>query len=114
MPSIFPVLCKFIETDRYVVQGCGKRKGAFAMYLEPWHADVLTSWSCASITARRSSARGTCSTRSGSPTSWTGIEPPDHNKTLGPRNTWTSTFLCAWAAGEIFARASALALLLCM
>ena len=26
---------------RYVDQGGGKRKGAFAIYLEPWHADVL-------------------------------------------------------------------------
>ena len=29
------------ETARYVDQGGGKRKGSFAMYLEPWHADVL-------------------------------------------------------------------------
>ena len=26
---------------RYVDQGGGKRKGAFAMYLEPWHADIF-------------------------------------------------------------------------
>ena len=28
------------NTARYVDQGGGKRKGAFAVYLEPWHADV--------------------------------------------------------------------------
>ena len=30
----------FDATARYVDQGGGKRKGAFAIYLEPWHADV--------------------------------------------------------------------------
>lgn len=30
----------FNETARYVDQGGGKRKGAFAIYLEPWHADI--------------------------------------------------------------------------
>jgi ribonucleoside-diphosphate reductase alpha chain len=30
----------FNDTARYVDQGGGKRKGAFAIYLEPWHADV--------------------------------------------------------------------------
>ena len=29
------------DTARYVDQGGGKRKGAFAIYLEPWHADVF-------------------------------------------------------------------------
>ena len=28
------------DTARYVDQGGGKRKGAFACYLEPWHADI--------------------------------------------------------------------------
>ena len=28
------------DTARYVDQGGGKRKGSFAMYLEPWHADI--------------------------------------------------------------------------
>jgi len=37
--GIVPMLRNFNETARYVDQG-GKRKGAFAMYLEPWHADV--------------------------------------------------------------------------
>ena len=31
----------FDSTARYVDQGGGKRKGAFAIYLEPWHADVF-------------------------------------------------------------------------
>ena len=31
----------FNDTARYVDQGGGKRKGAFAVYLEPWHADVF-------------------------------------------------------------------------
>ena len=31
----------FDATARYVDQGGGKRRGAFAMYLEPWHADVF-------------------------------------------------------------------------
>jgi ribonucleoside-diphosphate reductase alpha chain len=31
----------FNSTARYVDQGGGKRPGAFAMYLEPWHADVF-------------------------------------------------------------------------
>ena len=35
-----PMLRVFNETARYVDQGGGKRKGAFAIYLEPWHADI--------------------------------------------------------------------------
>jgi ribonucleoside-diphosphate reductase alpha chain len=31
----------FNDTARYVDQGGGKRKGSFAMYIEPWHADVF-------------------------------------------------------------------------
>ena len=31
----------FNDTARYVDQGGGKRKGAFAIYLEPWHADIF-------------------------------------------------------------------------
>merc|ERR1719465_111016 len=38
--GLIPMLRCFNETARYVVQGGGKRKGSFAMYLEPWHADV--------------------------------------------------------------------------
>jgi len=39
--GIVPMLRVFNATARYVDQGGGKRKGAFAMYLEPWHADVF-------------------------------------------------------------------------
>jgi ribonucleoside-diphosphate reductase alpha subunit len=39
--GITPMLRTFNETARYVDQGGGKRKGAFAIYLEPWHADVF-------------------------------------------------------------------------
>ena len=31
----------FNNTARYVDQGGGKRKGAFSVYLEPWHADIF-------------------------------------------------------------------------
>lgn len=40
--GIIPMLRVFNDTARYVDQGGGKRKGAFAIYLEPWHADVET------------------------------------------------------------------------
>lgn len=39
--GIVPMLRNFNETARYVDQGGGKRKGSFAMYLEPWHADIF-------------------------------------------------------------------------
>ncbi|KAJ8477118.1 hypothetical protein OPV22_020845 [Ensete ventricosum] len=38
--GIVPMLRVFNDTARYVDQGGGKRKGAFAVYLEPWHADM--------------------------------------------------------------------------
>lgn len=38
--GIVPMLRVFNETARYVDQGGGKRKGSFAVYLEPWHADI--------------------------------------------------------------------------
>ena len=38
--GIVPMLRVYNDTARYVDQGGGKRKGAFAVYLEPWHADV--------------------------------------------------------------------------
>lgn len=38
--GIVPMLKVFNDTARYVDQGGGKRKGSFAVYLEPWHADV--------------------------------------------------------------------------
>ncbi|WP_448520680.1 ribonucleoside-diphosphate reductase subunit alpha [Rhodoflexus sp.] len=39
--GIVPMLRVFNDTARYIDQGGGKRKGAFAIYLEPWHADVF-------------------------------------------------------------------------
>eukprot|EP00899_Mesostigma_viride_P015048 jgi/Mesvir1/23544/Mv18244-RA.3 len=39
--GIVPMLRVFNDTARYVDQGGGKRKGAFAIYLEPWHADIF-------------------------------------------------------------------------
>lgn len=39
--GIVPMLRVFNDTARYVDQGGGKRKGSFAMYMEPWHADVF-------------------------------------------------------------------------
>lgn len=38
--GLLPMLKVFNETARYVDQGGGKRKGSFAIYLEPWHADI--------------------------------------------------------------------------
>ncbi len=38
--GIIPMLKVYNDTARYVDQGGGKRKGAFAVYLEPWHADI--------------------------------------------------------------------------
>lgn len=39
--GIVPMLQVFNDTARYVDQGGGKRKGSFAIYVEPWHADVF-------------------------------------------------------------------------
>ncbi len=39
--GIVPMLKVFNDTARYVDQGGGKRKGSFAIYLEPWHSDVF-------------------------------------------------------------------------
>jgi ribonucleoside-diphosphate reductase alpha chain len=38
--GIVPMLRNFDMTARYVDQGGGKRKGSFAIYIEPWHADI--------------------------------------------------------------------------
>ncbi len=38
--GIVPMLRVYNDTARYVDQGGGKRKGSFAVYLEPWHADI--------------------------------------------------------------------------
>ena len=39
--GIIPMLRNFDMTARYVDQGGGKRKGSFAIYIEPWHADIF-------------------------------------------------------------------------
>jgi ribonucleoside-diphosphate reductase alpha chain len=39
--GIVPMLRVYNDTARYVDQGGGKRKGSFAMYIEPWHADIM-------------------------------------------------------------------------
>ena len=39
--GIVPMLKVFNDTARYVDQGGGKRKGSFAIYIEPWHADIF-------------------------------------------------------------------------
>lgn len=39
--GIVPMLRVYNDTARYVDQGGGKRKGAFAVYIEPWHADIF-------------------------------------------------------------------------
>ena len=39
--GIIPMLKVYNDTARYVDQGGGKRKGSFAIYMEPWHADVF-------------------------------------------------------------------------
>ncbi|KAH6584288.1 hypothetical protein BASA60_001023 [Batrachochytrium salamandrivorans] len=39
--GIIPMLRVFNNTARYVDQGGNKRPGAFAMYIEPWHADIF-------------------------------------------------------------------------
>lgn len=39
--GLVPMLKVFNDTARYVDQGGGKRKGSFAIYLEPWHADIF-------------------------------------------------------------------------
>ena len=38
--GIIPMLRVYNDTARYVDQGGGKRKGSFAIYMEPWHADI--------------------------------------------------------------------------
>ncbi len=40
--GIVPMLRNFDMTARYVDQGGGRRKGSFAVYLEPWHADIFS------------------------------------------------------------------------
>ncbi len=63
--GIIPMLRVFNDTARYVDQGGGKRKGAFAVYLEPWHADVFEFLDLRKNHARMSCAHATCSMRFG-------------------------------------------------
>ena len=42
--GIIPMLRVYNDTARYVDQGGGKRKGAIAVYLEPWHADIFSDF----------------------------------------------------------------------
>lgn len=44
--GLLPMLRVFNNTARYVDQGGNKRPGAFAMYLEPWHADIFEFLDC--------------------------------------------------------------------
>jgi ribonucleoside-diphosphate reductase alpha chain len=39
--GIVPLVRVLNETARYVEEGGGKRKGSFAIYLEPWHCDIF-------------------------------------------------------------------------
>ena len=39
--GVVPMLRVYNDTARYVDQGGGKRKGSFAVYVEPWHADIF-------------------------------------------------------------------------
>jgi len=50
--GIVPMLRVFNDTARYVDQGGGKRKGAFAIYLEPWHGDVFEFLECRKNTGK--------------------------------------------------------------
>jgi len=47
----------FNDTARYCDQGGGKRKGAFAIYLEPWHYDVFDFLELRKIMARKSNVQ---------------------------------------------------------
>jgi len=40
--GIVPMLRVFNATARYIDQGGGRRNGSFAIYLEPWHADIIS------------------------------------------------------------------------
>ena len=42
--GLVPMLKCFNSTARYVDQGGGKRKGSFAIYIEPWHKDIPVSY----------------------------------------------------------------------
>ena len=52
--GIVPMLKVFNNTAKYVDQGGGRRNGSFAIYLEPWHADIELFLQCAKITVMKS------------------------------------------------------------
>ena len=51
----------FNDTARYVDQGGGKRKGAFAIYLEPWHADMFEFLDLRKIMVKKKCEQEICS-----------------------------------------------------
>ncbi|XP_029638794.1 ribonucleoside-diphosphate reductase large subunit [Octopus sinensis] len=50
--GLLPMLRVFNNTARYVDQGGNKRPGAFAIYLEPWHADIFDFLDCKKNTGK--------------------------------------------------------------
>ena len=59
--GIIPMVRVFNNTARYVDQGGNKRPGAFALYLEPWHSDILISLILERITVKKKSEPEICS-----------------------------------------------------
>lgn len=53
--GLLPMLRVYNNTARYVDQGGNKRPGAFAMYLEPWHADIFDFLDCKKNTGKEES-----------------------------------------------------------
>ncbi|GAB1608352.1 ribonucleoside-diphosphate reductase large subunit-like [Argonauta hians] len=50
--GLLPMLRVFNNTARYFDQGGNKRPGAFAVYLEPWHADIFDFLDCKKNTGK--------------------------------------------------------------
>ena len=50
--GLLPMLRVYNNTARYVDQGGNKRPGAFAIYLEPWHADIFDFLDCRKNTGK--------------------------------------------------------------
>ena len=53
--GLLPMLRVYNNTARYVDQGGNKRPGSFAMYLEPWHADIFDFLDCRKNTGKEES-----------------------------------------------------------
>ena len=66
--GIVPMLRVYNDTARYVDQGGGKRKGSFAIYVEPWHADIFDFLDLRKITEKKKCVRVTSSMPCGHPT----------------------------------------------